>query len=176
MKDEYFYVLAFGSNLNEARMAYRCPGAVPVGTALIKDHQLVFRRSATGFYASIDVDPGSQTPAVVWKLSKANLRRLDKFEGYPVCYDRKRITTWVRWFDTGRGSKCACLAYVLPEDAEVGMPTYAYFSLLDKGYERWGFQKNSLYKGLIWSAGYETMLGWLVGYETAEKKKKGGFR
>ena len=174
MKDDYSYVLAFGSNLDEARMAYRCPGAVPVGTTMIKNHRLAFRRSATGFYATLDVDLGMETPAVVWKLSKANLRRLDGFEGYPICYDRKPITTWVRWFGSRRSSKCACLAYVLPEVNEMGMPTYAYFSLLDKGYERWGFRKAGLYNGLIWSAGYKKTLAWLVGYETAEKK--GGLR
>lgn len=37
------YYLAYGSNLSMAQMAQRCPDAVYVGTAELKDYQLLFK-------------------------------------------------------------------------------------------------------------------------------------
>ena len=37
------YYLAYGSNLNTRQMAHRCPTAVVVGTAVIKDYRLKFK-------------------------------------------------------------------------------------------------------------------------------------
>ena len=42
------YYLAYGSNLNVRQMALRCPTAKPVGTAVIKDYELLFKGSKTG--------------------------------------------------------------------------------------------------------------------------------
>ena len=41
MKQTYY--LAYGSNLNENQMRYRCPNAVKVGTLMLDDYQLEFR-------------------------------------------------------------------------------------------------------------------------------------
>ena len=47
------YYLAYGSNLNIRQMALRCPTAKPVGTAVIKDYELLFKGSKTGAYLKI---------------------------------------------------------------------------------------------------------------------------
>ena len=39
------YYLAYGSNLNIRQMALRCPTAKAVGTAVIKDYELLFKGS-----------------------------------------------------------------------------------------------------------------------------------
>ena len=42
------YYLAYGSNLNIRQMSHRCPSAIPVGTAIIKDYRLKCIRSLSG--------------------------------------------------------------------------------------------------------------------------------
>ena len=44
------YYLAYGSNLNMEQMHYRCPGAVPLGTAELEGYRLLFKGSKTGAY------------------------------------------------------------------------------------------------------------------------------
>ena len=48
------YYLAYGSNLNLQQMALRCPMAKPVGTAVIRDYELLFKGSKTGAYLTIE--------------------------------------------------------------------------------------------------------------------------
>ena len=40
--------IAYGSNLNRAQMALRCPDAKVVGTGEIKDYELLFRGNRNG--------------------------------------------------------------------------------------------------------------------------------
>ena len=51
MKKRYY--LAYGSNLNIDQMAWRCPDAVPLGTAEIPNYRILFRGSKTGSYLTI---------------------------------------------------------------------------------------------------------------------------
>ena len=39
------YYLAYGSNLNRKQMQMRCPGAKPIGTALLEGYELLFKGS-----------------------------------------------------------------------------------------------------------------------------------
>ena len=64
------YYLAYGSNLDMERMGKRCPYAVVVGTTEIKGYRLLFKKSKTGCYATIEQDANESVPAVVWKLSE----------------------------------------------------------------------------------------------------------
>ena len=64
------YYLAYGSNLDMERMGKRCPYAVVVGTTEIMGYRLLFKKSKTGCYATIEQDANESVPAVVWKLSE----------------------------------------------------------------------------------------------------------
>ena len=64
------YYLAYGSNLDMERMEKRCPYAVVVGTTEIMGYRLLFKKSKTGCYATIEQDANESVPAVVWKLSE----------------------------------------------------------------------------------------------------------
>ena len=44
--------IAYGSNLNRAQMALRCPDAKVVGTGEIKDYELLFRGNRNGAVAT----------------------------------------------------------------------------------------------------------------------------
>ena len=62
------YYLAYGSNLNVAQMRLRCPNAKPIGTAEIKDYELLFKGSKTGSYLTIEKKKGSTVPVGVWEV------------------------------------------------------------------------------------------------------------
>lgn len=77
------YYLAYGSNLDMERMGKRCPYAVVVGTTEIKGYRLLFKKSKTGCYATIEQDANENVPAVVWKLSEYDELLLDRRLGCP---------------------------------------------------------------------------------------------
>ena len=72
----YIAYVAYGSNLSVEQMALRCPDATIIGTGKIWDYKLVFR-----FHADIEKSKGSYVPVLVWKISKADEKRLDIYEG-----------------------------------------------------------------------------------------------
>ena len=49
MKEKRYYI-AYGSNLNVRQMRMRCPHATILGTANLKDWELLFKGSRTGSY------------------------------------------------------------------------------------------------------------------------------
>ena len=77
----YIAYVAYGSNLSVEQMALRCPDATIIGTGRIRDYKLVFR-----FHADIEKSKGSYVPVLVWKISKADEKRLDIYEGVSSGY------------------------------------------------------------------------------------------
>ena len=75
------YYLAYGSNLNIRQMRYRCPGAVPIGTAVIPDYELLYKGSKTGAYLTIEPKKNSIVPVAVWEVTADDEKRLDAYEG-----------------------------------------------------------------------------------------------
>ncbi len=52
--NEKRYYIAYGSNLNVRQMRMRCPHATILGTANLKDWELLFKGSRTGSYLTIE--------------------------------------------------------------------------------------------------------------------------
>ncbi|MBR2264792.1 MAG: gamma-glutamylcyclotransferase [Firmicutes bacterium] len=125
--DERYY-LAYGSNLNIARMKDRCPDAELIGTTWLSDHRLVSRRSGSGFYLSIDEEPFHHVPAALWKIRAEDEARLDRYEGFPRHYQKKNVYVQIRK-ETVRA-----LVYYLPEDRPAGVPTRDYMEICRQGY------------------------------------------
>lgn len=73
--------VAYGSNLNLAQMARRCPDAKVVGIGTLKNYQLTFRGVAT-----IEPVDGAETPVGVWEITPRDELALDRYEGYPSYY------------------------------------------------------------------------------------------
>ena len=63
------YYLAYGSNLNIVQMKHRCPDAKPVGTAVIRDYELLFKGSKTGAYLTIEPQKSAYVPVGVWEVT-----------------------------------------------------------------------------------------------------------
>ena len=61
--------IAYGSNLNRAQMALRCPDAKVVGTGEIKDYELLFRGNRNGAVATVEPKKGESVPVLIWEIS-----------------------------------------------------------------------------------------------------------
>jgi len=80
------YYFAYGSNMNIEQMSYRCPDAVPIGSAVLMDYIVVERQ-----YADIERKPGALVNGLLWEISDKSLRALDRYEGYPKFYIRYNV-------------------------------------------------------------------------------------
>ena len=87
------YYIAYGSNLNIRQMRIRCPHARVIGTAVINDYELLLKGSRTGAYLTIEPKEGGEVPVAVWEVTESDETALDRYEGYPVFYYKKRNGT-----------------------------------------------------------------------------------
>ena len=163
--DDEVFCIAYGSNLDEERMKTRCPGAEVYGTSVIRGYRLLFKHSLTGSYATIEQDANSLVPVVIYRITMDDESRLDRHEGYPRYYRKNEFFLPV-WCMNGKRRKyrCTCFAYIMHENRQLGEPTEEYFRKIEKGYERWGFDFEILFKGLDDSIGKKHAKEWLDHY------------
>ena len=136
------YYIAYGSNLHMGQMAHRCPDATIVGTSVLKDWRLMFKGSRTGNYATIEPCIGESVPVLIWAISKADERSLDRYEGFPTFYFKQTITVMVN------GQEIDAMAYIMRLDATVGYPANFYINTLQHGYRDYGFDLTILKEAL----------------------------
>ena len=72
------YYIAYGSNINVWRMRSRCPKAEVLGTATLKGWELLFKKSKTGAYLTIEENPDCTVPAVIWSVTSEDEAMLDR--------------------------------------------------------------------------------------------------
>lgn len=130
------YYLAYGSNLNKDQMARRCPGAEPIGMALIHDYELVFRRG----FLTIEPKEGSSVPVGIWRITAENEKALDRYEGYPKFY-RKEYFNIPFWMPNDDGANEHCLAYVMNDGFPLEVPSDFYFYTVMQGFTDFGLDK-----------------------------------
>ena len=149
------FYLAYGSNLSIERMRGRCPDAEVIGRAQIPGYRLLFKKSQSGFYATIEQDANCAVLVLVYMISDYDEALLDRCEGYPRHYYKRYFQLSIRALESGKpsGKRRKCMAYVLHEDRLLGEPSMEYFNLLHEGYERWGFDTAVLEKALADSIG-----------------------
>jgi len=135
--------LAYGSNLDLDQMAYRCPGAVPLGTAWVDGYRLMHKGSKTGAYATIEPDEKCKVPVLVWSISKADERALDRYEGTPTFYYKTTlpIIDFCPLDSTNSPLKPPQngMVYIMHEYRHLGMPSSWYIDILYGGYLRFDF-------------------------------------
>lgn len=136
--------LAYGSNLNVAQMHYRCPDATILGTAELKDWELLYKGSKTGAYLTVERRKGSTVPVAVWEVSEADERALDRYEGCPTFYYKKTLVLPVKDWVTGAVTRRRCFIYIMHEDRPVGMPSDFYVRVCQEGYRDFGFDRSFL--------------------------------
>lgn len=134
--------IAYGSNMSEVQMARRCPDAVLAGTGRIRGYELLFKGSLTGCYATIEKKVDTFVPVVFWRISSADERRLDAYEGFPRFYYKKEVE-----METDDGI-ISGLVYIMHEDRRFGIPEDWYYQNMEQEYRKFGFDLSVLRAGL----------------------------
>lgn len=127
------YYIAYGSNMDEGQMAYRCPTARLLGRTELEDYRLLFKGSKTGAYATIEPEERSRVPVLVWIIGKEDEKSLDRYEGYPVFYYKKDLEIDLD------GKRLTAMAYIMDESREYGKPSEGYYGVLERAYRKYGF-------------------------------------
>ena len=140
-----FYA-AYGSNLNEAQMVYRCPGAKKVCSGFIKGYRLMFKGSFTGSYLTIEKDPECEVPVGIWRVTRRDIDALNRYEGYPTFYYKRDFLV-----DCDDGKKHRVFAYIMHEDRRLGIPTNFYMQTCLEGYRNFGFDPKYLEEAFKYS-------------------------
>ena len=146
MKKRYY--IAYGSNLNIEQMRRRCPQARIIGTAEIKDYELLFKGSLTGSYLTIEKSMGSRVPVAVWETTEADEAALDRYEGFPTFYYKAEMELDIKGIRTGRIRHRNCYVYIMHEERKIGVPSYYYVDTCLEGYRAFGFDESYLWRAV----------------------------
>lgn len=133
------YYVAYGSNLDVGHMAFRCPDAKIAGMTALTDWKLVFK-----VHADIVPCKGRVVPALVWEISERDEKGLDLYEGYPSYYTKKELDIRLTDFDGTDPKEVTAMVYVMTKGHDESLPAGFYYDILEKGYERFGFNKYQL--------------------------------
>lgn len=128
------YYLAYGSNLNKEQMEKRCPGAVPVGTMMLKGYELKFKGPLT-----IEKKRGGRVPLGVWEVNEENEKALDHYEGFPMFYHKEELTI-------SKGKKG--FIYIMNERLGRNGTSRHYFDVCKQGYKDFGLDEQYLNNAL----------------------------
>lgn len=137
-------VFAYGSNVDQDQMRYRCPSARFVGVATLRGHAMAFAgysASRSGPVATVFACEALDVPGALYSITREDLARLDRFEGVPWMYTR--ASAWV----IAGGKRRRAEIYRLRAEhvrAGLGSPAPAYLGLIVGAYHRLGIPKDSL--------------------------------
>jgi len=130
------YYFAYGPNLNRKQMLERCPDSKPRFFATLNNYKLVFvgwSRQWRGGVVSIKSFRGERVLGAVYEISETDLRRLDKYEGYPTNYNRIKVTVF-----SEDGEAIEAITYIKSGQLEETLPTKEYLVVIQQGYRDWG--------------------------------------
>tara|TARA_Y100000034_G_scaffold136916_1_gene217085 strand:+ start:12759 stop:13193 length:435 start_codon:yes stop_codon:yes gene_type:complete len=85
------YYFAYGSNMDENQMMVRCPDSELVGKGVLKGYRIgfsAFSNTWGGGVADVVQEEGSEVWGVVYSITGKDLKRLDRYEGFPNYYGR----------------------------------------------------------------------------------------
>ena len=108
---------AYGSNMDVAAMAQRCPRSRPIGLGRLARHRITLLPEG---YANVLRDPRRSVHGVIWDLALADVRALDAYEDVGSGLYRKLIQPVLR----AQGGSVQALVYV--GRGEGGSPVPGY--------------------------------------------------
>ena len=132
--------VAYGSNLNKAQMAIRCPKAKCLGSWTLDGWRWVFRG-----VADMVKDDTSLCHVGLWRITDECEKALDRYEGFPSLYRK-------HYFEPLEGEPM--MAYLM-NSTEVAMPYGGYFDGISEGYDDFGLPKSFLGEALDWTLANE---------------------
>lgn len=130
------YYIAYGSNMDVAQMAIRCPQATLIGTTVLADYKLVFRGQER-YYADIEPQSKAKVPVLLWQISETDEQNLDAYESYPELY--RKLEVAVKW----HGQKIKAMVYRMNQ-GRYGQPAADYLERLQMAYQVFGFDLDIL--------------------------------
>lgn len=89
---------------------------------------------------------------MLWELTAADERRLDRYEGYPKAYIKQDVEV-----ETADGKKITGMVYTRPESCSLNPPCDHYYAVLYEAYEKFGFDLKALEEALIFSDRFNRM-------------------
>ncbi len=132
--------IAYGSNINLVQMSFRCPKATVVGKGEILDHELLFKGTKRGAYATVEPKEGAKVPVLIWSITEEDEIALDRYEGYPHFYEKKNLLV-----KTEKGTE-EIMAYVMTNGHVIGLPSAFYLDTIEQGYASVGFDEEYLHE------------------------------
>lgn len=108
---------AYGANMDVAAMRRRCPASEALGPGRLMNHRFLIMRDGT---ASVRRRPGSVVHGLLWRLSPADVRALDRFEEVDAGLYRKAVLPVLK-----PAGSVQALVY-LGHTAEEGAPAPGY--------------------------------------------------
>ena len=127
------YYFAYGSNLHKEQMMNRCPDAIPVARVKLKGYRLEFNR-----VADIVEEEQAITWGAIYTVSLADIKNLDRYEGYPNLYDKIPVAV-----EDDKGRTYQAFAYVLTIKG-LNEPSDGYYHIIKEGYRDWKIPQKPL--------------------------------
>lgn len=131
------YYFAYGSNLHKEQMMSRCPDSVPVARVKLNGYQLIFNR-----VADIVEEEQAITCGAIYTVSPADIKNLDRYEGYPNLYDKIPVVV-----EDDKGNSYQAFAYVLTIKGNKE-PSAGYYHTITEGYRDWKLPQKPLREAL----------------------------
>lgn len=141
MKKTKIYA-AYGSNLNHAQMRERCPEAKYLGSAMLKNQNLLFCGQPDHSFATIKTMAGKEVPIGLWEISARDEKSLDRYEGYPHFYHKTVLPV------TLDGEEVHAMVYIMDLAMPAGLPSVMYYNIVEKGYRDCGLDTAYLKEAL----------------------------
>jgi gamma-glutamylcyclotransferase (GGCT)/AIG2-like uncharacterized protein YtfP len=125
---------AYGSNMDAAAMARRCPHSAPIGPARLIRHRLAVMRE--GWLTAVR-DPRGTVHGVLWNLALSDMPALDRYEGVASGLYRKAL----QGVATQTGAKRALVYF--GDNAGPGVVSPAYIEAIVAAARIWGLPLGS---------------------------------
>ena len=120
--------IAYGSNLHQEQMAWRCPGAKVIAKSWLHDYKLVFQGHPYNAHANVIPAKGYDVPVVIWEIDKYDEMSLDRYEGVRGGYYRKEYMQV-----EVAGEMQEALIYIMNPNP-YGRPSDSYLKTIVEGY------------------------------------------
>ena len=145
MKRNNKLYIAYGSNMNLAQMATRCPTAAVIGASELNGYRLLFRGGHGNAVATVEPYEGESVPVVVWEIAPADEAALDRYEGFPFLYRKETVKVKLN------GRMRNVMVYIMNTEDEygyrpLGQPSAYYYTTILDGYKSAGFDVDILRK------------------------------
>ena len=125
---------AYGSNLHHLQMKRRCKDSIFLKKINLKNFRLTFRN----MYADIESKKNLIVPGALFKISKIDEKKLDKYEDYPIVYKKYYFTYYEE----------KVMTYIMTKKTLFTYPTERYLNIIKRGYKDCNLNKKFLIKAL----------------------------